>query len=133
MSLVEIQVDGASRGNPGISGAGVVIKHNNAIFEYSFPLGVVSNHEAEFLSVIKALEICKEKYPNHMLAFQTDSQVVVNAIENNYVKNPLFKPLLAKIDLLSSNFSYLFIKWIPSEQNRHADKLAKEAIQSQLH
>lgn len=132
MTLIEIQVDGASRGNPGLSGAGIVIKYNKTIFEYSFPLGVVSSHEAEFLALIKALEICKEKYPNHILAFQTDSQVVVNAIENNYVRNPLFKPLLAKIDSLSSSFSYLFVKWIPSEQNRQADKLAKEAIQSQL-
>lgn len=130
--MIEVQVDGASRGNPGISGAGVVIKHEGNIFEYSFPLEIVSNHEAEFLAVIKALEICLENYPNKMLALQTDSQIVVDAIEKEYVKNPLFKPLLTKISELKESFSFVFIKWIPSEQNKLADQLARDAIQTQL-
>jgi len=129
--LIEILVDGASKGNPGISGAGIVIKKDNHIHEYSIPLGVISNHEAEFLAVIKALEICQEKYPNNMLAFQTDSQIVVDAIEKDYVKNPVFKPLLTEITSLKESFSLFFIKWIPSNQNKHADRLARAAIQTQ--
>lgn len=128
--MIEIQVDGASKGNPGISGAGVVIKHNGQISEYSFPLGVMSNHEAEFLAVIKALELCQRKFPHSVLAFQTDSQIVVDSIEKKYVKNPLFKPLLAEINELQTTFSLFFIKWIPSEQNKRADQLARAAIHS---
>lgn len=130
--MIEIQVDGASRGNPGISGVGIVIKDNGQVNEYSFPLDVVSNHEAEFLAVIKALKICQVNYQDRILAFQTDSQIVVDAIEKEYVKNPLFKPLLAKIIELKQPFSFVFIKWIPSEQNKHADRLAREVIHRQL-
>lgn len=131
MLVIEIQTDGASKGNPGISGAGVVIKNEQLLYEYSFPLGNASNHEAEFLAVIKALEICAKKFPDKILALQTDSQIVVDSIEKNYVKNPLFKPLLAQINDLKETFPLFFIIWIPNEQNKHADRLAREAIYSQ--
>lgn len=128
--MFEIQVDGASKGNPGSSGVGIVIKNNGEVKEYSLPLGIHSNHEAEFLAVIKALEICLDEFSHEgMIAFQTDSQIVVDAMEKNYVKNEQFKPLLEQITALTANFSYVFIKWIPSEQNKHADRLAREAIQ----
>lgn len=129
--MIEIQVDGASKGNPGISGAGIVIRNDGRIYEYSFPLGIVTNHEAEFIAVIKGLEICRREFPHKVLAFQTDSKIVVDSIEKNYVKNSLFKPLLAKINELREPFSLFFIKWIPSEQNKHADRLAREAIYNQ--
>lgn len=130
--MVEIQVDGASRGNPGLSGAGVVIKDGDTIHEYCFSLGNLSNHEAEFMAVILALRLCKENYQARILAFQSDSQVVVDAMEKNYVKNELFKPLLDEIIILQHDFPHTFIKWIPSEQNKHADRLAREAIQKQI-
>lgn len=129
--MIEIHVDGASKGNPGISGAGIVIKTDNELYEYSFPLGIVSNHEAEFLALIKALKICEQKFPHALVAVQTDSQIVVDSIEKKYVKNPLFKPLLEQINELKHSFSLFFIKWIPSEQNKHADRLAREAIYNQ--
>lgn len=130
--MIEIQVDGASKGNPGLSGVGIVIKYNGHIKEYSFPLGTASNHEAEFFAVVKALEICQQSFPDRILALQTDSQIVVDAMDKRYVKNPLFKPLLESIKVLEQSFSYVFIKWIPSEQNKHADRLARKAIQNQL-
>lgn len=129
--MIEIQVDGASKGNPGLSGAGVVIKSDGHIWEYSFPLGIISNHEAEFIAVIKALEICQRKFPHTVLAFQSDSQIVVDSIEKNYVKNPAFKSLLDEINELKQSFVHFFIKWIPSRQNKHADQLARAAIRKQ--
>src|SRR5699024_5047760 len=98
----------------------------------SLSLGLVSNHEAEFLAVIHALKICQEQFTNKMIAIQSDSQIVVNAIENNYVKNPLFKPFLDEIKILSKSFPYVFVKWVPNVQNKHADHLARKAIQMQL-
>ena len=58
--MFEVYIDGASKGNPGLSGAGVVIKGEGKVEEYSFPLGVMSNHDAEFHALIKALQICQE-------------------------------------------------------------------------
>lgn len=129
--LVEIQIDGASSGNPGLSGAGIVIKNDGNVKEYSIPLGVLSNHEAEFFSLIKALEICGREYPCDMVAVQSDSQLVVQAVEKNYVKNPNFFKLLMKVNELKGQLPLFFIKWIPSNKNRRADQLARQAIHKQ--
>ncbi|TFB22797.1 ribonuclease HI family protein [Filobacillus milosensis] len=126
--MIEVYVDGASKGNPGISGAGVYIKAKGHNYEYSFPLGTLSNHEAEFMAVIKALDICQELYPEEILSFRSDSQIVVNAIEEGYTKNRVFQPLLEEIKEKASTFPIYFIKWIPNKKNHHADRLAKQAI-----
>lgn len=126
--MIEVYTDGASKGNPGISGAGVYIKANGKNYEYTFPLGVVSNHEAEFMAVIKGLEICKESFPDEILSFRSDSQVVVDVIEKDFTKNKAFLPLLEHIREISDHFPYFFIKWIPKTKNKHADQLATQAI-----
>lgn len=129
--MIEVFTDGASKGNPGPSGAGVYIKANGNTYTYAFPLGIMTNHEAEFAAVEKALDICTEKFPNEIVALQSDAQIVVDAIEKQYVKNPLFKVPLRNILTLITGFPYVFIKWIPNKQNKHADRLAKQAIHQQ--
>lgn len=126
--MIEVYTDGASSGNPGVSGAGVYIKANGKIDQYTYPLGILSNHEAEFQAVIKALEICKERFPGEILSFRSDSRVVVDVIEKNFTKNQAFLPLLEKIKEEADSFPYFFIKWIPKRVNSHADRLAKKAI-----
>lgn len=127
--MITVYTDGATSGNPGKSGAGIFIKENGNVYEYSIPLdGLLTNHEAEFHAVIKALEICKNDFPGEILAFQSDSQTVVQTVLKNYTKNKQFMPLLEQIKELSSHFPYFFIKWIPEKNNKHADKLAKQAI-----
>lgn len=126
--MITVYTDGASTGDPGPSGAGVYIKQGKNYYEYAFSLGILSNHEAEFYAVILALIVCKEKFPDEILAFRSDSQLVVDAIEKNYTKNEKYMPLLSAINKHSSHFPYFFIKWIPEKQNKHADKLARQAI-----
>ncbi|MGJ9457580.1 RNase H family protein [Oceanobacillus sp. CF4.6] len=129
--MIIVYTDGASSGNPGWSGAGVYIQAGGSNYEYSFPLGMLSNHEAEFHAIIKALEICKESFPNEILSFRSDSKVVVDVIEKDVTKNKLFHPLLEIIRENYSAFPYFFIKWIPEKQNLHADVLARKAIRLQ--
>lgn len=129
--MIEVYTDGASSGNPGRSGAGIYIKANGKKHEYSIPLGTTTNHEAEFLAVIKALDICTTLFPDEILSFRSDSQLVVDAVLNEQTKNKAFQPLLATILDKASIFPHFFIKWIPSAQNIHADRLAKQAIRKQ--
>ncbi|MBE4910174.1 reverse transcriptase-like protein [Bacillus luteolus] len=126
--MIEVYIDGASAGNPGPSGAGIFIKGNGQVERYSIPLGTMSNHEAEYYSLIKALEICiKQGY--RTVSFRTDSQLVDRAIEKEYVKNKTYAPLLEKALSLSNQLDLFFMKWIPSSQNNVADELARKAIQ----
>lgn len=131
--MIEVYTDGASRGNPGPSGAGIYIRANGSTYKYSIPLQPMTNHEAEFHAVIQALVICQQNFPDEILSFRSDSQIVVDTIENNFTKNKTFQPFLEKIHNISSEFPHFFIKWIPEKTNIHADSLAKKAIQSSLH
>ncbi|WP_047982732.1 ribonuclease HI family protein [Ornithinibacillus contaminans] len=126
--MIEVYTDGASSGNPGKSGAGVYIKASGKYYEYSIPLEDMTNNEAEFHALIKALEICLEQFPEEILSFRSDSQTVVQVIDNDFTKNKSFLPLLETVRELTSKFPYFFIKWIPEKENNHADKLARKAI-----
>ncbi|WP_339213566.1 ribonuclease HI family protein [Ornithinibacillus sp. FSL M8-0202] len=129
--MIEVYTDGAASGNPGISGAGIYIKGQKKQYEYSLPLGVMTNHEAEFYAVIKALEICEKEFPNEILSFRSDSQTVVQVVDNDFTKNKTFLPLLETIREKTATFPYFFIKWIPEKENGHADLLSRKAIQAQ--
>ncbi|MHA6251799.1 ribonuclease HI family protein [Oceanobacillus sp. CAU 1775] len=130
--MIEVYTDGASRGNPGPSGMGIAIKKNKEIHEYSFFQENLSNHEAEFLAVIKALEICKKNFPEEILSFRTDSKVVVDTIEKDHTKNHIFSSFLTEIRELKKDFPYFFIKWIPEKENYIADRLAREIIRKEI-
>ena len=127
--MIEVYIDGASAGNPGPSGAGIFIKGQGTVDKYSLPLGIMSNHEAEYHAFIKALEICLEKgYSNTVVSFRTDSELVNRAVEKEFVKNKQFAPLLQKALELSKEFDLFFMKWIPSIENKAADELARLGI-----
>lgn len=128
--MIEVYIDGASAGNPGPSGAGIFIKANGTIEKYSIPLGMMSNHEAEFHAFIKALEICLEKgYADSVVSFRTDSELVNKSVEKEFAKNKLYSSLLDQALSLSKKINLFFMKWIPSGENKVADELARQAIQ----
>ncbi|RLL46951.1 reverse transcriptase-like protein [Oceanobacillus piezotolerans] len=130
--MIEVYTDGASTGNPGKSGAGIYIKVNKEHYEYSIPLGELTNHEAEFHAVMEALKLCKAHFPAEILSFRSDSKLVVDTIEKDFTKNKAFIPLLEEIRELYTDFPYFFIKWIPEKQNSNADRLARKALRMTL-
>jgi ribonuclease HI len=125
--MIEVYFDGASAGNPGPSGAGIYIKEDGQQKRYSIPLDGMTNHEAEFHAFILALEICIENQ-YHTVSFRTDSELVNRAIEKEFVKNNQYKPLLDRALMLTKQFGLFFLKWIPSNENKNADELARKAI-----
>jgi ribonuclease HI len=127
--MIEVYIDGASAGDPGPSGAGVFIKGNGIVEKHSIPLGIMTNHEAEYYALLKGLEICiKNNY--NVVSFRTDSQLVDQAVAKEFVKNKKFAPLLEKALTLSKELDLFFLKWIPSGQNKVADELARQAVRS---
>lgn len=129
LELIEVYIDGASAGNPGPSGAGIFIKGNGLTERYSIPLGIMSNHEAEFHAFIHALKICINNHYS-IVSFRTDSQLVNRAVEKEYAKNKEFSSLLKEALDLSKKLDLFFMKWIPSNENKAADELARRAIQN---
>jgi len=127
-TMIEVYTDGATSGNPGKSGAGIYIKAGGKAYEHSVPLGILTNHQAEFKAIITALEICHKDFPGEILSFRSDSKVAVDVIEKDFTKNKDFLPLLQQIRSLKASFPYVFIKWIPDKQNGNADRLARKAL-----
>ncbi len=126
--MIEVYVDGAAKGNPGPSGAGIFIKADGEVNRYSIPLGIKNNHEAEYLALIHALKICLDK-KYEVISVRTDSKHVADAVEKEYVKKEPYRQLLHQALELAAQFSLFFIKWIPESQNKSADLLSRKAVQ----
>ncbi|QTM99608.1 reverse transcriptase-like protein [Sediminibacillus dalangtanensis] len=126
--MIEVYTDGAASGDPGLSGVGIFIKDGKKTYAYQFPLGSMSNHQAEFEAVIKGLQVCRENFQDEILSFRSDSKLVVDVIEKDFTKNQTFLPYLQEIRKQIETFPLFFIKWIPEKQNKHADQLARQAI-----
>ena len=66
--MIEVYIDGSSKGNPGPGGAGIVIKNaatQELLSTHGIPLGHVTNNQAEFLALKHALiESRPETSPN---------------------------------------------------------------------
>ncbi len=128
---VTINIDGASRGNPGPASIGIVFyKKNETIKEVSESIGNHTNNFAEYAALIKALEISLENnYQN--IDVRSDSQLVVNQINKKYkVKDADIKELFDKANSLIQKLSSFKIIFIPREENLKADKLANHALNS---
>ncbi|MFA9559644.1 reverse transcriptase-like protein [Evansella sp. AB-rgal1] len=130
--MIEVYIDGGSAGDPGPSGVGVFIKNRGELIRESIPLEPMSNHDAEFHALLEALRICKD-LDLRVLSIRTDSQVLADSLEKEYVKKERFRVLLDKaLQMMKADFDYVFVKWIPSKQNKEADQLAKRAIRQSL-
>lgn len=125
--MIELYVDGASAGNPGKSGIGIFIKGEGHHVKISESIPPTNNHTAEFIALIRGLEEAVQ-LTDGIVSARSDSQIVVMAVENQFVKNDLYKPYLTQLLKLIESFDYFFIKWIPRSENRAADTLAREGI-----
>jgi ribonuclease HI len=125
-----IHIDGASRGNPGVAGAGIWITDDEgkALVETGRYLGTRTNNEAEYMALLLALTEA-EKLGGERLSIFTDSQLLERQINGLYrVKHPNLVPLYQKALQALKGFSTYRIDSIPREQNREADRLANLAI-----
>ena len=125
--MLEVYVDGASAGTPGKSGIGIFIKGEGHNLKISERIDPTNNHTAEFQALLRGLEEAA-KLTTGIVSVRSDSQVVVMAVEKEFVKSDMHKETLAKILEIIKTFDFFFIKWIPDEENRAADSLARAAI-----
>lgn len=122
-------IDGASSGNPGESGAGIVVYvQDKIIIKESLYLGNMTNNMAEYEALFFVVDKA-EKSGVQSLTVYTDSLLVANQISGLYkVKNPVLKNYFSEIKKRLGNFKQFSIKYIPREKNKIADSLAKMAI-----
>ena len=81
--MIQIYTDGASRGNPGPGGYGVVLLSGPHRKEMSQGFKCTTNNRMELLAVIVALEELKQE--GSEVVVYSDSKYVVDAIEKKWV------------------------------------------------
>ncbi|HZH88814.1 MAG TPA: ribonuclease HI [Chitinophagaceae bacterium] len=82
---IELYTDGASRGNPGPGGYGIVLKYRDKIKEMSAGYKLTTNNRMELLAVIVGLEAIKWDYMNVKVV--TDSMYIVNSVNKGWLFN----------------------------------------------
>ena len=124
-----IQIDGASKGNPGPAGIGVIlISDSGEVHEISEYVGVATNNVAEYLALLTALEEALIRGVKR-LAIQTDSELLAKQINREYnVKSQNLRFLFRRARRLMAGFEEITVSYIPREQNTRADMLAQEAV-----
>ncbi|MHB8209447.1 ribonuclease HI [Mucilaginibacter sp.] len=81
--MIEIFTDGASSGNPGPGGYGVILRSGQHYKELSEGFRKTTNNRMELLAVIKGLEAIKA--PKQDVMIFSDSKYVIDSIEKRWV------------------------------------------------
>jgi ribonuclease HI len=136
--MIEVYIDGSSKGNPGPGGAGIVIKDKSTqetLGIHEIPLGYVTNNQAEFLALKHALiQLKKERLSHDPVNVLTDSQLVVGIFSQNWKARANLELVMEIRDLLKE-FPQLIFAYVRghngNQGNELADSLAQEAAESQ--
>lgn len=132
--LIVVNVDGASKGNPGESGIGVAIfdKDSNLINEACDYLGVATNNIAEYKALIFGIKLSIE-YNAKRVLFKSDSELTVKQIKGEYkVKNAQLKILFTEAQSLLKKLPNWKIMHVPREENKEADLLANKGVEMSI-
>jgi probable phosphoglycerate mutase len=127
---VIVEADGGSRGNPGPAAYGAVLKDavtGEVIAEDGSTLGTATNNVAEYSGLIAGLKLAEEFAPDADVEVRMDSKLVVEQMSGRWkIKHPDMRPLAMEAHRLAP-FGTTYT-WVPREQNKHADRLANEAL-----
>ena len=127
---VVVEADGGSRGNPGPAAYGAVLKDadtGRVLAEDGTTIGVATNNVAEYSGLIAGLKLAREFAPEADLEVRMDSKLVVEQMSGRWkIKHPDMVPLATEARRLApAGTTYT---WVPRERNKHADRLANEAL-----
>lgn len=135
MSSFTIHADGGSRGNPGPSGAGAMIRDHlgNSVASVSKYLGTRTNNFAEYEAVILACEtlakLVGKRASTTEVTVKMDSELVVKQMKGVYkVKHPVLKEQNARLLRAMAPFERVSFTHVYREENSDADALANEAM-----
>ena len=122
--------DGASKGNPGPSGAGAIIYYNNTevsskgIFLGNNETNNVAEYHGLLLGLQQAIELNIKK-----ITICGDSQLIIKQMNGEYcVKSSNLIPLYTNAKRLSKSFDEIQYIHVLREKNVRADELANEFI-----
>lgn len=126
-----IHTDGASRGNPGDAAFAYVIAREGAEdIEEAGRLGQMTNNQAEYTALVRALEHALRLGREHRLVVHSDSELMVKQMKGEYkVKNADLRDLYEEARDLAAEFAGgVVFAHVRREFNKRADELGNEAL-----
>jgi len=125
--------DGASKGNPGLAGAGAVIyKNGDEIWSSCKNLGIKTNNQAEYSALILGLEGALTLGIT-CLSVLGDSMLVINQVNGIYkVKSELLHDLNKEVVSLRKQFAFIEFNHVYRAYNKRADELSNLGLDEQL-
>jgi ribonuclease HI len=131
-----VEADGGSRGNPGPSGYGAVIRDpdtGQVLIEVTGYLGHTTNNHAEYSGLIAGLQAALD-FGATKVDVRMDSRLVVEQMSGHWqVKSETLMPLFEQAAALATEFEHITFTWIPRAQNSAADALANAAMDEHRH
>jgi probable phosphoglycerate mutase len=131
---VIVEADGGSRGNPGAAGYGALVRDADTgelLREVAAGIGVASNNVAEYRGLIAGLEAAIDLGAEDV-EVRMDSKLVVEQMSSRWkVKHPDMQVLAKQAAALIRQLPAVHFTHIPRELNRHADRLANQALDDQ--
>jgi broad specificity phosphatase PhoE/ribonuclease HI len=128
---VLVEADGGSRGNPGLAGYGAVVwsaDHQMVLGEANEAIGHATNNVAEYRGLIAGLAEAARLGATEV-DISMDSKLVVEQMSGRWkVKHPELQKLYQQAVTAAIGFEHVAYRWIPRERNKHADRLANEAM-----
>lgn len=125
--------DGASRGNPGESGIGIILKdeHGKILFSGGGYIGKATNNIAEYQALIVCLKKARETKCKRLVV-HSDSELMVRQLQGKYrVRDKILQQHFQTVHAILKDAPYEFsIVHIAREHNRDADILANTGIDS---
>jgi probable phosphoglycerate mutase len=124
-----LTADGGSRGNPGPAGYGAVVTENGKILAELFDvIGIATNNVAEYSGLLAGLTHINQLDPEATVEVSMDSKLVVEQMSGRWQIKHAGMRDLAKQCRSAHNPSLVTYKWIPRDENSHADRLANKAL-----
>lgn len=124
-------IDGASRGNPGEAGFGVLLETDRVPEEIVGYLGKATNNVAEYAALIAVLKLAADRGVKKLIVY-SDSQLLVRQVNGAYrVKAPHLVPIFLQALKLRQTIPDFTIEHVAREENKEADRLANQAIDLQ--
>ena len=120
-----INTDGGSRGNPGPSAIGIVIRDNTGtvVKEIGKYIGVGTNNEAEYTGLLIGFRLAVDLGVKH-LVIAGDSNLVINQVFGEWkIKSENLKGLHAEIRSMFKEFDFIAAKHVYREHNDYADNI----------
>ena len=127
--------DGASRGNPGESGIGIIVKEEDGavLLREGGYIGKTTNNVAEYTALLALLNRMKTSRCEKLVV-HSDSELMVRQVNGQYrVRDAGLQQYYRKVLRLIEGAPFAFeLKHIPREQNAEADRLANAGIDGKL-